>query len=98
MVIWNSRGLPNLNHYFDQSPLYKLHKDYPLLMPSTWKPRSFKMINHGFIEIRHVVKTDDEKIIVVVSPRKFDTCIAAILTQVRKLCFQVKCKHYFIIF
>ncbi len=47
-----------------QSPLYKLHKDYPLLMPSTWNPRSFKMINHGFIEIRHdVVKTNDEKII-----------------------------------
>ena len=47
-----------------QSPLYKLHKDYPLLMPSTRNPRSFKMINHGFIEIRHdVVKTNDEKII-----------------------------------
>ena len=27
-------------------------------MPSTQNPRSFKMINHGFIEIRHdVVKT-----------------------------------------
>ena len=47
-----------------QSPLYKLHKDYLLLMPSTWNPRSFKMINHGFIEIRHdVVKTNDEKIV-----------------------------------
>ena len=47
-----------------QSPLYKLHKDYPLLMTSTRNPRSFKMINHGFIEIRHgVAKINDEKII-----------------------------------
>ena len=56
-------------------------------MPSTRNPRSFKMINHGFIEIRHdVVKTNDEKIIV--SPQKFDTCIEAILTQVRKSAFK----------
>ena len=44
------------------------------------------MINHGFIEIRpDVVKTNDEKNNLVVSPPKFDTCITAILTQVRKV-------------
>ena len=36
---------------FDQSPLYKLHKDYPLLMPSTQNPRSCKIINHGFFNM-----------------------------------------------
>ena len=53
-----------INDCQNQSPLYKLHKDYPLLMTSTRNPRSFKMINHGLIEIRHdLVNTNNEKII-----------------------------------
>ena len=36
-----------------QSPLYKLHKDYPSLMSSTSEGRRSKIINHGIFSFDH---------------------------------------------
>ena len=49
--------------YCKQSPLYKLHKDYPSLMSSTSERRRSKIINHGIFSFDHfLTKIEKQKL------------------------------------